>query len=625
MRMRILALCGALMLMISACNSSSEQTAASSTSEAPVSIPSQATGEEATTTTAPVSEFRRTVDEITTSMLVLQPELVTDLGVGELIGFDANYLLDDLSARGRQGLADTAIEGLSALTTLEGSDLSPADELSAEILRWYLEDQVTMAAFTQYENPVNYITGAHTNFAEFMADVHPIQSEQDAEDYVDRLIAFPTQIEDLVDRLRESEDSGIVPAETSLAIARWQIQNAIGTGDGASHPLVTDFQERVEALPDENPTWAAGVGARAAAVVEDLIVPALEDLDDAVRKLDGRSNAKAGMAYVPGGDEYYAAVLRHFITIDMTPEEVHQVGLDQVDRIVAELTAELDTLGYDASGNFALAMRQVASDAGSMPTTTAAERDLVLQRTIATIEKAGEVLAEQFTVRPVTELDVVRPRPGREGGSGAYYRSPPIDGSRNGIYYLSLGGPEFPILTMDTTTYHEGIPGHHFQLGVQRSLDELPLHQRVFDFTGYAEGWGLYAERLVYESGLYDDDPLGNSGRLRMELLRAVRMVADTGIHWNGWSRNEAVDYMLDLGFDRGMAESEVDRYIVWPGQAPAYMVGMLEILRLRDRAAAELGDTFDVAGFHDALLRQGSVPVGLLEDVVDQWIESVR
>jgi uncharacterized protein (DUF885 family) len=625
MRMRVLALCGALMLMISSCSSSTEQTAASSTTAAPMAIPSDATGEDVTTTTAPVSELRRIVDEITTSMLVLQPELVTDLGAGEVIGFDANSRLDDLSTRGRQSLADTAAEGLAALATLEGSDLSRADELSVEILRWYLEDQVTMARFAQYENPVNYITGAPANFAEFMADVHPIQSEQDAEDYVERLIAFPKQVQDLIDRIGEAEESGIVPAATSLSIARWQIQNAMGAGDGASNLLVTDFQDRVEALPDENPAWAAGIGARAAAVVEDLIVPALDDLDNAVRRLDGRSNAESGMTYVPGGDEYYAAVLRHFLTIDMTPEEVHQVGLGQVDRIVAELTTELDMAGYDASGNFALAMRQVAADAGSMPTTTGTERDLVLQRTITTLEKAADVFDEEFTVRPVTELDVVRPRPGREGGSGAYYRSPPIDGSRNGIYYLSLGGPEFPILTMDTTSYHEGIPGHHFQLGVQRSLDALPLHQRVFDFTGYAEGWGLYAERLAYEAGLYDGDPLGNIGRLRMELLRAVRMVADTGIHWDGWSRNEAVDYMLDLGFDRGMAESEVDRYIVWPGQAPAYMVGMLEILRLRDRAAAELGDSFDVVGFHDALLSQGSVPVGLLEDVVDQWIDSVR
>jgi len=196
-----------------------------------------------------------------------------------------------------------------------------------------------------------------------------------------------------------------------------------------------------------------------------------------------------------------------------------------------------------------------------------------------------------------------------------------MDGSRPGVYYLSLGGSEFRTLTMDTTTYHEAIPGHHFQLSVQRSLDELPLHQRAFDYGGYVEGWALYAERLAYEAGLYDDDPLGNIGRLRMELLRAVRMVIDTGIHWDGWSRNEAIDYMTSLGFEKDGATAEVDRYIVWPGQAPAYMVGMLEILRLRDEAQAELGESFDLVGFHDALLSQGSIPLALLEDVVGSWV----
>ncbi len=622
MRTRVVALCSVLVMVGAACTSSDES--AESTTQPFVESTTTTTAAPTTSTTIPQSEVRRISDAITASMLALQPELVTDLGAGEIIGLDANYLLNDLSLGGLWDLAEAAEDGLDDLAALQTDDLTDAEQLSVEILRWYLEDQVAMAAFADYENPVNYITGAHASFPEFMADVHPLATERDAEDYVDRLAAYPSQIRDLINRLEAAEAIGIVPADVSLGIARWQIGNTIAGGDGASHPIVTDFQDRVAAMPDENASWAAGIGGRAAAVVEDLVVPALEDLDEVVRAIDGRSNAESGVTYLPGGDEYYAAVLRHFLSIDMTPEEVHQLGLEQVDRVVADLVLELDALGYDASGNFALAMREVAADAGSMPTTTSSEREAVLQRTVATIEAADTVFSEQFTVRPTTALDVVRPRPGREGGSGAYYRSPPMDGTRNGLYYLSLGGSEFRTLTMDTTTYHEGIPGHHFQLAVQRSLTDLPLHQRVFDFTGYAEGWALYAERIAYEAGLYDDDPLGNIGRLQMELLRAARMVVDTGIHWAGWSRNDAVDYMLNLGFDRGRAEGEVDRYVVWPGQAPAYMVGMLEILRLRDQAAAELGDSFDIVGFHDALLSQGSVPVGLLGDVVELWIESV-
>jgi uncharacterized protein (DUF885 family) len=555
-------------------------------------------------------------------LLVLQPELVTELGAGEIIGVNTNYQLNDLSPRGRQALAAAAADGLVALDGVDAAELNQAEQISAAILRWYLQDIVTMAAFADFENPVNFITGSHAAFIEYMADVHPVNSERDAEDYVDRLVAFRGQVGDLIDELERIDDLGMAPTDRSLSIARYQIAGAIQGGDEENHPLVTDFMARVEALVDENRSWAAGVGAQATVAVKSLF-PVLEDLDDAVRRMDGRSDQLPGMVNLPGGGEYYAAVLRHHLSIEMTPEEVHRLGLEQVERVRSELTAELVELGYAADQDFAAAISASAAAAAPMPTTNEAERAAVLDRAAATVAEASGVFDEMFSVKPGAELDVVRPRPGREGGSGAYYRSPPMDGSRPGVYYLSLGGSEFGTLTMDTTTYHEAIPGHHFQLSVQRSLDELPLHQRAFDFGGYAEGWALYAERLAFEAGLYEDDPLGNIGRLRMELLRAARMVADTGIHWGGWTRDEAIDYMTGFGFDTDRATAEVDRYIVWPGQAPAYMVGMLEILRLRELAEIELGERFDVVGFHDALLSQGSVPLALLADVVDAWVAS--
>jgi uncharacterized protein (DUF885 family) len=569
-----------------------------------------------------VSAFRSSVDTITQSLLVLQPELVTDLGADSLIGFDAGSFLSDLSPRGRIELARAAEVGLETLDAASG-DLKEGERLSAEILHWYLEDVVAMAAFGDYENPVNFITGAHTGFGEFMADVHPINSERDAEAYVDRLIAFRVQMQDTIEELQRLDDLGIAPTVRSLDIARYQIGAAIGNGDEETHPLVTDLKDRVAALSGESRSWAAGVGAQAEAAVRNLL-PTLTDLDAAVRSVDGRSDQAPGVLNLPGGEDYYAAVLRHYLSAHMTPQEVHELGLAQVDRVRAELTESLAELGYAAEEDFVRAIRAAAADAGAMPTTTEAERSAVLERAAATVDEAAEVFGEMFSVKPDAALEVVRPRPGREGGTGAYYRSPPVDGSRPGVYYLSLGGAEFGELTMDTTTYHEAIPGHHFQLSVQRSLDELPIHQRVFDFTGYAEGWALYAERLASEAGLYVDDPLGDIGRLQMELLRAARMVADTGIHWDGWSRNQAIDYMMSLGFVEGRAIAEVDRYIVWPGQAPAYMVGMLEILRLRDEAQAELGDRFDLVGFHDALLSQGSVPLALLDEVVAAWVADV-
>ena len=429
---------------------------------------------------------------------------------------------------------------------------------------------------------------------------------------------------ELIDAVEQLEESGLVPSERSLGIARWQIGAFIGDGNAEAHPLVVDFKDRIAALNGEDHTWAAGIGARAEAAVRNLF-PVMEELDRAAALIDGRSDETPGVTYLPGGDEYYAAVLQHYLSIDMTPQEVHEVGLEQVARLRVELTGVLSDLGYDVEQSFAQAIRQAASDAGAMPTTNEPERAAVLERSQETVAEAARAFDSSFTVKPSAELLVVRPRPGREGGSGAYYRSPSLDGSRPGIYYLSLGGSEFEELTMDTTTYHEGIPGHHFQMAIQRESTDLPLHQRAFDFTGYAEGWALYAERLAAYEGMYEDDPLGNVGRLRMELLRAARMVVDSGIHWAGWSRDEAIVYLTDLGFAMERATAEVDRYIVWPGQAPAYMVGMLEISGLAEKAQRELVEDYDTMGFHDALLSHGSVPLALLEDSIDLWIETVN
>jgi uncharacterized protein (DUF885 family) len=273
---------------------------------------------------------------------------------------------------------------------------------------------------------------------------------------------------------------------------------------------------------------------------------------------------------------------------------------------------------------FAEAIGAASAMAPVVPLRSDADRETLLAETEAFIAETSTAFADMFSTLPESPIEVQRPRPGREGAGGAYYRPPPASGDRPGIYYLGLAGNAFPMDTYATTNYHEAVPGHHFQLALQRESEELPLLQRATGFTGYAEGWALYAERLAAEAGRYADDPLGDIGRLRMELLRAARAVADTGIHALGWSRDEAIDYLIGLGLPEGWAVSEVDRYIVWPGQAPAYLIGMLEILRLRNEAQAALGDDFDLAGFHDAVLRHGSVPLAVLPMAVEAWVDSV-
>jgi len=308
----------------------------------------------------------------------------------------------------------------------------------------------------------------------------------------------------------------------------------------------------------------------------------------------------------------------------LTPDEVHRIGVEQVDRLRRELTDALTAAGFDVETlGFAGAIDVARSASPSIPLESDDDRNAMLSSTQDFIAQAESAFTAMFTTAPSSPIEVQRPRPGRESGVGAYYRPPPAFGERPGIYYLSLGGDTFETQTYATTNYHEAVPGHHFQLALQRESRDLPLIQRAATFTGYAEGWALYAERLAHEAGRYDDDPLGDIGRLRMELLRAARAVADTGIHALGWSRSQAVDYLTDLGFPASQAAAEVDRYVVWPGQAPSYLIGMLEILRLRTGAESALGTDFDLAAFHHAILRHGSVPVEVLDQVVAHYIDT--
>ncbi|MGI9586163.1 MAG: DUF885 domain-containing protein, partial [Acidimicrobiia bacterium] len=420
----------------------------------------------------------------------------------------------------------------------------------------------------------------------------------------------------------QSADMGVLPTAIGLSIAEQQTEAMLVPAD--QHPLVADLVERLNVLQGTSADDVEAYRMLAIEAVEQQVLPGYETLLDAIKSTPTRSDATPGATELPDGEDYYATALAHHLSTAMTPAEVHDIGLENVDRIVEEMTTVLTSLGYDvASRGFAWAVGESANDAGYEQLTSDTVRNEILRRTEAEIEEAYGAVASLFLTFPQSPVEVVRPRPSREGAAGAYYRPPPAVGTRSGLYYLALGGEWLQLQTYATTNYHEAIPGHHLQIALQRESAELPLLQRATTFGGYAEGWGLYAERLAYEAGLYADDPHGNVGRLRMELLRASRAVVDTGIHALGWTRDEAIAYMSDLGFSRGWAEQEVDRYIVWPGQAPSYLIGMLEILRLRDLAQETLGPRYDIAEFHNEILRHGSVPVGVLDEVVANYIST--
>jgi uncharacterized protein (DUF885 family) len=566
------------------------------------------------------ADFDVLVEEVAGTILARFPEDVTELGLSTRLGLHDDRL-NDLSRSYRLETARLARDALDRLSAIDPAALTPDQRITLAVSRWFLDDLVTTTDDMDHEYAVGFITGAHANLPEFLADIHPISDIAQAEAYVARLRGAATQLRQVADQLARSESLGILPTRTALGIAAWQIEQQLRPpGD---HPLVTDLEARLASfqVPDVE---RDRILADARAAVESDLLPAYRDLLEAVQAADTRPDTRPGVLEHPDGTEYYAAALRHHTTTSLTPEDVHRIGAAEVERLRGELSAALGPAGFDVEHlGFAGAIEAARAAAGSVPLESEADRDALLRATQAFVSQADAEVGGLFTTTPSAPIEVRRPRPGREAGSGAWYRPPPISGERPGIYYLSLAGDAFEMQTFATTNYHEAVPGHHFQIALQRENEDLPLIQRATTFTGYAEGWALYAERLAAEAGLYADDPLGDIGRLRMELLRAARAVADTGIHALGWSRDKAIAYLVDLGFPAPQAASEVDRYIVWPGQAPAYLIGMLEILRLRGEAQRALGPDFDLAGFHEAILGHGSVPLEVLDDIVAEYIDS--
>ena len=326
---------------------------------------------------------------------------------------------------------------------------------------------------------------------------------------------------------------------------------------------------------------------------------------------------------------YYRYAIHHYTTTDMTPEEIHTLGLSEVARVRGEMQTILDDLGYKGL-SFAAAMDKVGDASGNYPTTTQAEKQIVVDAFTKLINDASTNVASQFDIKPKIGLEVRAVPVEKQGGSaGGFYFAPALDGSRPGIFYVNLGRPSFAKYAMPTLAYHEGVPGHHFQLGIQSELKGVPTFQRSGIFpssTGYTEGWALYAEQLMYDAGFYKDDPYGNLGRLEAELFRSARLVVDTGIHWKHWTQAEANKYMEEtLGTSPGSYAGEVARYISWPGQALGYKIGELKIDGLKKQAQQELGAKFNIKEFHNVVLQNGTVPLEVLETLVKGYIASKK
>lgn len=560
------------------------------------------TSENLPATTLPAESVGDFMDGVTTDLLGFDPETMTSLG---LEGADDRLTsLDVATAREMAGVASDALGRLDLYEVPSGRD----EEISVELFRWWLNDIVESAEWADHRYAASFITGAHTATPEFLTDVHPLADAADVAAYLARLKAFPDQLRQEAERIEAAAAEGVLMPEATRNIAAQQVRATVTSGLGR----LADRLDRVDAATGSD-------RRRASDLVSDQIRPAYEELSQVLASVATRSSTGAGE--LPDGPDYYDYALKHYITSEESAEELHQWGLGEVELVRVAMARLLSSMGYTGDLNIATLGAVAASPRLPLVGVDQRSRFIDINRQLAAA--ALEATSDAFGTVPERELIIQEPATGR-GGGFAYYRAPDLSGERPGIYYLSMGD-SVSAVDYKTTTVHEAIPGHHFQFSLQVEADN-PLHQRAVFYSGFAEGWALYAERLAAESGLYANDQTGDLGRLRAELLRAVRVVVDTGIHALGWSYEEAYDYhMANSTYDSNTVGSEIARYIAWPGQAPAYLVGMHRILEARQRAAEALGDQFDLAGFHDEILRHGSLPMPVLDQVVDRWIEAQR
>ena len=432
-------------------------------------------------------------------------------------------------------------------------------------------------------------------------------NQQDAEDYLARLSLVDTQFEQLIDGLMRREAQGVIMPRFLIPWVLGDIQD-MAQLESKDAPFYTAFAEKVPGLPNLSAVEKDELLAAAETEIAESVLPAYQALADYLDGLQKKATNDAGVWKFPIGEAYYAYTLRHHTTTNLSAEEIHQLGLAQLDNIQAEMRAAFAALGYSSDDSLPVLYNRLAQEGGAY------QGKEIAAAYEALIKEAEQKVAPAFDLRPKAEVIVIA------GENGDYYTPPAVDGSRPGMFYAQVTGREWRF-SMPTLAYHEAVPGHHFQLAL--ALEQpLPAFRKGGQFNAYTEGWALYAERLVSELGFYQDDPYGNLGRLQAEAFRAARLVVDTGIHAKQWTFEQAVDFMVEnTGLPEEYIQGEVGRYIMWPGQATAYMVGMLKILEVRQRAMDALGDKFDLVEFHDVILQNGPVPLEVLDTIVNEYI----
>lgn len=567
------------------------------------------------------------INKVTIQFAIDSPELLTGLGLVDNtpLDFHSGKLSDYTKAKDEKDLAKLkkARAGLDKYGPegLEGQKL-----LSWKITAWFFDDLIRQAEMEYGGYRVVQNSGVTVNLPQFLTDTHVIKNERSVKRYISRLDEFGRVLREVKVRVDDDRDHGVVPpdfiVEKSLTVMRNFIE-----GGASENALVTTLPEKLDEIGLSEEKKADYI-AKAEQAVESEVIPGYEAMIALYEELLQETDHNAGIWRIPDGDKVYAIALKSNTTTDMTADEIHETGLSEVARIEAEMDDILLAEGY-TEGTVSKRVKALMTDPAQNFPNNDKGRQQMLDYLVELNEDVMAKAPDYFITLPDQPLEILRvPKYSEDSAPGGYYSGPALDGSRPGRFYINLKNTtDNPRWTLPTLLYHEAAPGHHFQISVAQKIKGVPVLRTLSPFSAYTEGWALYAERLASQDmDMYADDPLGDLGRLQAEMFRAVRLVVDSGMHAKHWSREEAIAYMVEkTGMTEEEVTREIERYVVWPGQATAYKTGQLAILDIRAKAEAALGDDFNLQDFNEMILMNGAMPLDILRDVADRWIEEQK
>jgi uncharacterized protein (DUF885 family) len=586
--------------------------------------PSAGLAAQGTAGNAAAAQLNALMERAYQDLVLSDPETRTSLGLDTGAHAAAKAQLLDRSRAGLRRQQDKMRQVVADLVKIDREALNGMDAVNYDTLMQ--NGDLAVRAYDAFEYgthswpepyTVSQLSGIYQSVPDFLDSQHRISTREDADAYLSRLSAFARELDNETARLRHEYSIGVVPPDFVIDKALLQLGNLLDTP--AAQSVLTTSVARRTAQSNIAGDWAA----QAERIVSGEVYPALRRQSDTIRAQRANAVHDAGVWRLPEGSDYYAYGLRYATTTNMSADEIHQLGLDQIAELTSRADAILRQQGM-TQGTVAARLRALGDDPRFLYPNTDEGKARLLADLNVQMSDMRRRLPAYFGRVPRAAVEVRRvPQVTEAGAPGGYYMQPALDGSRPGAYYINLRDTaEWPKWTLPTLTYHEATPGHHHQIALALEAEGIPMIRRLMGFSAYSEGWGLYAEQLADEMGVYESDPFGRLGYLQSFMFRAARLVVDTGLHHKRWSREQGIRYMVDaLGDQESAIATEVERYAVWPGQATSYKVGQTRWVQIREDARRRLGSAFDIRGFHDTALAAGAMPLDVLARVVDDWV----